>query len=152
MQFMINDIDDQRMFGLIDQWSATLIWTSGWNKEPLRCCFMRRMVSIGGDDEDDGDDEFQLPVSPYLQSDLRSRSLSLDDGREKIASCASRCCWARRRHSACNSATFRLESQVSGDGGQDRHDCRLEMQRRKTHDKCIQCICWRIIPNLNIYY
>lgn len=78
--------------------------TPGWNKEPLRCCFMKRMASIGGDDEehdeehDEGDeddadgDEFQLPVSPNLQSNLRSRSLSLDDWREKIASCGSCCC------------------------------------------------------------
>lgn len=136
---------EMRLWALIS--TLNFLFPNSWLRQRTTALLLYETdhVSIGGDDEEDDedDDEFQLPVSPNLQSNLRSRSLSLDDGREKISCWGSRCCWARKE--AFCMQQRRLQAGVSGecgDGGQDRHYyCCLGMQRRKTHYKCIQCIC-----------
>lgn len=101
-----------------DLWTSSF-QTPGWNKEPLRCCFMKGIIFLLAEMMKKMRKTTRSFIFLGLQTCGRIFALGLcrwmtDERKSPPEVPAAAAAAARgRRHSACNSATFRLESQVS---------------------------------------
>lgn len=148
---MINDL---WMFGLpdSDSWSLNFLFPNSWLKQRTTALLLyeRHHFFLLAEMMKKMRKTTRSFIFPALQTCARIFALGLcrwmTDERKSPPEVPAAAAAARGREEAFCMQQRHLQAGVSGesgDGGQDRHhySCCLGMQKRKTHYKCIQCIC-----------